>query len=77
MTSMNHVFFQKFGSCLVVILLSRRRTDRAALRPYSNSSGWGFRSYGVGAVYLGTNWMTSESEYLIGDLQKTLSFKGK
>ena len=51
MTSMNHVFFQKFGSCLDVILLSRRRTDRAALRPYSNSSGWGFRSYEVGAVY--------------------------
>ncbi|MGN0930840.1 MAG: cadherin repeat domain-containing protein, partial [Thermoguttaceae bacterium] len=30
-----------------------------------------------GSVYLGTNWVTSESEYLIGGLQKTLNFKGK
>ena len=76
MTSMNH-FFSRSLARVLTHSFEQTKDGSSCSPPLFQFVGMGIPPLRSGAVYLGTNWGTSESEYQIGGLQKTLTFKGK
>lgn len=76
MTSMNH-FFSRSLARVLMHSFEQTKDGSSCPPPLFQFVGMGIPPLRSVAIYLGTNWVTSESEYQIGGLQKTLSFKGK